>query len=131
MHYTTLLSLALAATIESHAIEKRQPLSHLRGKTGEIFDKLTRNRLGDRLPKVGPVFDRIKVPGRPKWRGEGNSDGSPEYPYLFANPLPIPETAVPQFTEIVNGVPIDYYEMTIESFDSALFPDRGPTSLIG
>ncbi|KAL1582192.1 hypothetical protein WHR41_09184 [Cladosporium halotolerans] len=38
---------------------------------------------------------------------------------------------MPQFTEVVNGVPIDYYEMTIESFDIALFPGHGLTSLVG
>jgi hypothetical protein len=31
----------------------------------------------------------------------------------------------------VNGVPIDYYEMTIQSFETQLFPERGPTTLVG
>jgi hypothetical protein len=98
---------------------------------GKVSDRLSNKSLLNKLPLVGPVLGRIDVPGRPKWRGEGNTATSPEYPYLFAAPLPIPEIAKPLFTETVNGVPIDYYEMTIESFDTQLFPDRGPTTLTG
>lgn len=132
MHYNTLLPLALATTTEAFGLTNRlsNRLIDRVGNGGRISDGLT-NRVLDRLPVVGAVTDRINVPGRPRWRGQGNSDTSPEYPYLFANPLPIPPTAQPMFTEEVNGVPIDYYEMTIENFDVQLFPDRGPTTLIG
>ncbi|KAM0716075.1 hypothetical protein Q7P37_008589 [Cladosporium fusiforme] len=126
MHYTSLLSLAFATTIEGQRLG-----FGLGGISGGLTGGLSGKRLLDRLPVVGPVLDRINVPGRPRWRGEGNEGTSPEYPYVFANPLPVPEVAVPIFTEEVNGVPIDYYELTIEEFESKLFPDRGPTKLVG
>lgn len=49
-------------------------------------------------------------------QGAGQSSGSPAYSWLFQYPLPIPEVATPMFTETVNGIPIEYYETTIEPF---------------
>lgn len=129
MHYASLLSLTLATTTEGFRLGFG--LTDGLSNRGIISDSLSGKRLLDRLPVVGPIFDRINVPGRPRWRGEGNKDSSPEYPYVFANPLPIPEVAVPIFTEEVNGVPIDYYQLTIEEFESQLFPNKGATKLIG
>lgn len=137
MRHNTLLSLALATTTEvlgsRHANRGHlnSRLNNRIGLGGLISDGLSNKGLLNKLPLVEPILDRINVPGRPKWPGEGNTATSPEYPYLFAAPLPIPEVAKPIFTETVNGVPIDYYEMTIESFDTQLFPDRGPTTLTG
>lgn len=135
MHYSTLLSLALAASAEASSIRERAsvPLSSRLSSRfgGGLSLGLTGKGLLNKLPLVGPTLDRINIPGRPKWPGEGNSATSPDYPYLFTAPLPIPEIAKPLFTETVNGVPIDYYELTIESFDTQLFPDRGPTTLVG
>jgi len=137
MFYSKLLSLGLVASTEALGprggkdISSRGLLTGLLGGTGGVSNNIRNKGLLNKLPVVGPVLDRIDVPGRPKWPGEGNSATSPEYPYLFAAPLPIPEIAQPIFTETVNGVPIDYYEMTIESFDTQLFPDRGPTTLTG
>lgn len=131
MHYSTLLPLALAATTEAFSVPLDSRLSSRLGGRGRISDKLSNKGLLNKLPLVAPVLDRINIPGRPKWPGEGNTATSPDYPYLFSAPLPIPEIAKPMFTETVNGVPIDYYEMTIESFDTQLFPDRGPTTLTG
>lgn len=130
MHYTSWISLALAATTEGQRLGFGLS-DRLSNRASRLSDRFTNRRLLDRLPVVGPVLDRINVPGRPRWRGEGNEGQSPEYPYVFANPLPVPEIAVPIFTEEVNGVPIDYYQLTIEEFESQLFPDRGPTKLIG
>lgn len=130
MHYASWLSLAFATTIEGQRLGFGLT-DRLTSRAGRISDSLSGKRLLDRLPVVGPVFDRIRVPGRPRWRGEGNTGSSPEYPYVFAQPLPIPEVAVPIFTEEVNGVPIDYYQLTVEEFESQLFPDRGATKLIG
>jgi hypothetical protein len=133
MFYSTLLSLALATTTECLKLGTVPLSDRLTSRlgNGKVSDRLSNKSLLNKLPLVGPVLGRIDVPGRPKWRGEGNTATSPEYPYLFAAPLPIPEIAKPLFTETVNGVPIDYYEMTIESFDTQLFPDRGPTTLTG
>lgn len=137
MHYNTLLSLALATSTSASTIGERSsvPLSSRLSSRfslgGIISGSLSNKGLLNKLPLVGPTLDRINIPGRPKWPGEGNSATSPAYPYLFSAPLPIPEIAKPLFTETVNGVPIDYYELTIESFDTQLFPDRGPTTLIG
>jgi hypothetical protein len=133
MYYSTLLSLALATTTEALKLGTVPLSDRLTSRlgNGKISDRLSNKGLLNKLPLVGPVLGRIDVPGRPKWQGEGNSASSPEYPYLFASPLPIPEVAKPLFTETVNGVPVDYYEMTIESFDTQLFPDKGPTTLVG
>lgn len=137
MHHSTLLSLALATTTEAfgsrhaHSAHLNSRFTNRIGLGGLISDGLSNKGLLNKLPPVEPILDRIPVPGRPKWHGEGNTATSPEYPYLFAAPLPIPEVAKPLFTETVNGVPIDYYELTIESFDTQLFPDRGPTTLTG
>jgi hypothetical protein len=69
--------------------------------------------------------------GRPNWRGSGRSAGSPEYTWLFENALPIPEVAQPLFTETVNGIPIQYFETTIEPFQQQIYPNLGPANLIG
>lgn len=112
MFYSTLLSLALAATTEAVGAHKgrgahaRGQANNLLGGAGGRSNGLRNKGLLNKLPIVGPVVDRINVPGRPKWPGEGNSATSPEYPYLFAAPLPIPEIAQPLFTETVNGVPV-------------------------
>lgn len=100
MLYNALLSLAFAVTSEGLSNDLRT--------RGEISEGLTKRALVDRLPLAGPVWDRINVPGRPRWQGQGDKGSSPEYPYLFAAPLPIPDVAKPMFTETVNGVPIDY-----------------------
>jgi hypothetical protein len=137
MLYSTLFSLALATTTEAFGPHKgkegssRGRSSEILGGAGGVSNRLRNKGVLNKLPEVGPVSDRIDIPGRPKWPGEGHSATSPKYPYLFAAPLPIPEIAQPLFTETVNGVPIDYYEMTIENFDTQLFPDRGPTTLTG
>jgi len=109
MFYSTLLSLALAATTEAvgpHKGRGAHTRGNLLGGAGGRSNGLRNKGLLNKLPIVGPVVDRINVPGRPKWPGEGNSATSPEYPYLFAAPLPIPEIAQPLFTETVNGVPV-------------------------
>ena len=112
MFYSTLLSLALAATTEAVGPHKgrgahaRGQVNNLLGGAGGRSNGLRNKGLLNKLPIVGPVVDRINVPGRPRWPGEGNSATSPEYPYLFAAPLPIPEIAQPLFTETVNGVPV-------------------------
>ena len=112
MFYSTLLSLALATTTEALGPHKGRShsskghLPNLLGGAGGRSNGLRNKGLLNKLPVVGPVVDRINVPGRPKWPGEGNSATSPEYPYLFAAPLPIPEIAQPLFTETVNGVPV-------------------------
>jgi hypothetical protein len=112
MFYSTLLSLALATTTEALGPHRGRGASSkghthdLLGGAGGHSNGLRNKGLLNKLPVVGPVVDRINVPGRPKWPGEGNSATSPEYPYLFAAPLPIPEIAQPLFTETVNGVPV-------------------------
>lgn len=68
------------------------------------------------------------VPASP---GVGKSAGSPDYPWLFEYPLPIPPVAQPSFTEVVNGVPIQYYETTIEPFQQQVYPNLGPANLVG
>ena len=93
MFYSTLLSLALAATTEAVGPHKgrgahaRGQVNNLLGGAGGRSNGLRNKGLLNKLPIVGPVVDRINVPGRPKWPGEGNSATSPEYPYLFAAPL--------------------------------------------
>lgn len=117
MFYNTLLSLALAATTEAlgpHKGRSHSPRGHLTdllGGAGGLSNGLRNKGVLNKLPLVGPVVDRINVPGRPKWPGEGNSATSPEYPYIFAAPLPIPEIAQPLFTETVNGVPVRVRQM--------------------
>jgi len=112
MFYSTLLSLALAATTEALSPHKRRIASSkghshdLLSGTGGLLNGLRNKGVLSKLPLVAPILDRIDVPGRPKWPGEGNNATSPEYPYLFAAPLPIPEIAQPLFTETVNGVPV-------------------------
>lgn len=151
MHYSALLSLTLATSSNALGVSLGlgQGIGNLlgggksRGSSdsgtqsgtkntgGSVSDLLNPKGVLDKLPKVGPNSGRISVPGRPPWQGEGKTDGSPDYPYVFTNPLPIPDIAKPLFTEEVNGVPIDYYELTIEEFETQLFPDRGTTKLIG
>jgi len=106
MLYNALLSLALAVATEG--LKQRETLNHDLQTRGDVSEGLTKRTLQDRLPLAGPFWDRINVPGRPRWRGQGNTGSSPDYPYLFAAPLPIPDVARPIFTETVNGVPIDY-----------------------
>jgi hypothetical protein len=106
MLYSAIFSLALAVATEG--LKQEDNLRNDLQTRDDISDGLTRRALRDRLPVAGPVHDRYNVPGRPRWRGQGNKGSSPEYPYLFAAPLPIPDVAVPMFTETVNGVPIDY-----------------------
>lgn len=126
MFYSTLLSLALAATTEAVGPHKgrgahaRGQVNNLLGGAGGRSNGLRNKGLLNKLPIVGPVVDRINVPGRPKWPGEGNSATSPEYPYLFAAPLPIPEIAQPLFTETVNGVPVRTQRMNTNMVSQTL-----------
>jgi hypothetical protein len=106
MLYNAFFSLALAVATE--CLQQGDRSSNDLHTRDVISEGLTRRALRDRLPVAGPVWDRYDVPGRPRWRGQGNKGSSPEYPYLFAAPLPIPDVAVPMFTETVNGIPIDY-----------------------
>jgi hypothetical protein len=106
MLYNAALSLLLAATTQG--LKQRDNLSNDLQSRDDVSEGLAKRALLDRLPLAGPVWDRINVPGRPRWRGQGNKGSSPAYPYLFSAPLPIPDVAKPMFTEVVNGVPIDY-----------------------
>lgn len=69
--------------------------------------------------------------GRPNWRGAGKSAGSPAYPWIFQNPLPIPTVAQPVFTEKINGKTIQYYETTIQPFQKQVYPNLGPANFVG
>lgn len=82
-------------------------------------------------PRGGPNFGRPSVPGSQGWHGQGQSAGSPSYDYMFEVPLPQGSTAQPSYTTEVNGIPIDYYEITIESFTQQVYPELGPAHLIG
>ena len=64
------------------------------------------------------------------WRGTGQSK-SPAYNYLFQHPLPIPSLARPELSKTVNGRSVDFYSLTIEPFESQIYPDLGPVHLIG
>jgi len=78
-------------------------------------------------PIAAPSF-----PARPPgFNGGGQSAGSPAYPWIFQKPLPIPPIAQPKFTETVNGVPIQFYETTIQSFSKQVYPNLGPANLVG
>lgn len=85
----------------------------------------------NRQPKGGPHSGRISMPGRPQWQGQGHSAGSPTYDYMFEVPLPMGSIAQPKYTQTVNGIPIDYYEVTIESFEQQVYPNLGPAHLTG
>ena len=62
---------------------------------------------------------------------DGSQPLSPDYPWLFENPLPIPHEAKPIYTERVDGRVIHYFEMTIEPFDVQVYPDLGPAHFVG
>ncbi|KAK5110926.1 hypothetical protein LTR62_005464 [Meristemomyces frigidus] len=65
------------------------------------------------------------------WRGQGQSAGSPAYNYMFQEPLPIPEVAVPEFTENINGRPVQFYTSTVEPFTKQVYPNLGPAHMTG
>ncbi|EME88401.1 uncharacterized protein MYCFIDRAFT_48579 [Pseudocercospora fijiensis CIRAD86] len=69
--------------------------------------------------------------GMPNWRGQGKTAGSPSYPWIFENTLPIPAVAQPLFTETINGRTIQYYETTIEPFQQQVYPNLGKANLVG
>ena len=56
---------------------------------------------------------------------------SPDYPWLFQNPLPIPKDAKPMYTERVDGRVIHYFELTIEPFEVQVYPNLGPAHFVG
>ena len=62
---------------------------------------------------------------------DGSQPLSPDYPWLFEHPLPIPHEAKPIYTERVDGRVIHYFEMTIEPFDVQVYPDLGPAHFVG
>ena len=70
-------------------------------------------------------------------QGPGGGSGgdqlgtSPEYTWLFENPLPIPPVAQPRYTENINGRKIHYFEITLEGFQHQVYPDLGPANLVG
>lgn len=71
------------------------------------------------------------MPGQTHWQGQGQSAGSPTYDYIFEVPLPVGSIAQPKYTQIVNNIPIDYYEVTIKDFDLQVYPNLGPAHLTG
>lgn len=81
-----------------------------------------------RGPRAGRPGSR---PGSGGWRGNGKSAGSPEYKWIFENPLPIPEIAQPAFTETINGRQVQYYESEIKPFEQQVYPNLGTAKLIG
>jgi bilirubin oxidase len=112
--FTTALAVALAAT--GCAAQQRGNYGPQHGSWGQ--------------PQGGPNGG-YSVPGQSGWRGQGQSAGSPEYKYMFEVPLPQGSVAMPIYTTEVNGVPIDYYEVTIEPFAQKIYPDLGPAYLVG
>ncbi|KAF8533373.1 Cupredoxin [Trichophaea hybrida] len=58
---------------------------------------------------------------------------SPVYTHFFEFPLPIPPTAIPvaTYTNQTTGIPIDFYEIHIKSFQSRPYPELGSTTLVG
>ena len=56
---------------------------------------------------------------------------SPEYTYMFQYPLPIPPMMSPTYTDTVNGVDIEYYELTLESFEKQIYPNLGKAKYTG
>ena len=70
------------------------------------------------------------APSGDQWSGNGRSK-SPAYNYMFQYPLPIPEVIRPEFSKTVDSRTIDFYSLTVESFDAQIYPDLGPAHLIG
>ncbi|OQO12633.1 hypothetical protein B0A48_02095 [Cryoendolithus antarcticus] len=50
---------------------------------------------------------------------------------MFQYTLPLGSIAVPSYTTNVNGVPIEFYEITIEAFQAQMYPDLGPANFVG
>ena len=73
------------------------------------------------LPQSSPQSD---------WQNYGVPQ-SPDYPWLFHHPVPVPHEAKPLFTEKVNGRTIHYFELTIEPFDVQVYPHLGPAHFVG
>ncbi|KAK5767356.1 hypothetical protein LTS12_002509 [Elasticomyces elasticus] len=69
--------------------------------------------------------------GLPRWRGSGQSAGSPAYNYMYQNPLPIPAVAVPDFTDVFDGRTVQFYTCTIEPFTKQVYPNLGPAHMTG
>jgi hypothetical protein len=61
--------------------------------------------------------------------GSGGGQVSPSYDWIFQNPLPIPPVAVPKYSKEVNGQTIQYYELTLESYDHQVYPNLGAAHL--
>ncbi|KAK4988246.1 hypothetical protein LTR50_004072 [Elasticomyces elasticus] len=59
------------------------------------------------------------------------SASSPPYNYMYQFPVPVPPIAAPAFTEVIDGIPRNYYEMTVEPFQKTVFPNLGPANLVG
>lgn len=56
---------------------------------------------------------------------------SPAYTWLYEYPLPIPAVAQPIYTETINGQKIEYFELTIESFQTQIYPNLDATDFVG
>ncbi|KAK6851992.1 hypothetical protein PG995_012117 [Apiospora arundinis] len=59
--------------------------------------------------------------------------GSPEYPLIYRNPLPIPPIKQPKMTMTnpVTGKDIWYYELETRPFNQQVYPNLGPARLTG
>ncbi|KAK3112566.1 hypothetical protein LTR53_011038 [Teratosphaeriaceae sp. CCFEE 6253] len=66
-----------------------------------------------------------------RWRGAGQSAGSPAYNYMFKYPLPVPEVAQPDYTEVFNGRTVQFYSCVIEPFTKQVYPNLGPAHMTG
>lgn len=55
---------------------------------------------------------------------------SPAYSKIFQKPLPIPPVATPKFTKTVNGIPVQFYESTIEPAQVQVYDTLGPANLV-
>ncbi|KAH8886059.1 Cupredoxin [Thozetella sp. PMI_491] len=61
------------------------------------------------------------------------SGGSPDFPLIFHVALPIPPKKEPKsvFTNPITGKEIWYYETEIKAFRQQVYPNLGPTSMVG
>ena len=56
---------------------------------------------------------------------------SPSYDWVFEFPLPMPPVLEPKITTKYNNQTMKYYEITIEPFEHQVYPNLGPTHLVG